>query len=115
MNRPLYEKGVPPGESQIIAELIEQAIILASVELDLTVQYLSDGVMAVVYLKPPHNAPWNIHWRHAQPRVIDTGMDPIPSLADPKIQELLTEAIKKIYIHLHVFCHCAACRMKGII
>jgi hypothetical protein len=115
MYRELYEKGVPPGESQIVAELIEQAIILASVDLDLTIQYLADGLMATVHLKPPHNAPWNIMWTHEQSKMIDTGMDPIPSLADPHIQELLTESMRKIYIHLHAFCHCPACRMKGIL
>lgn len=115
MYRELYEKGTPAGESQIVAALIEQAVILAAVDLDLTVQYLSDGLLAVVYLKPPHNCPWNIQWRHEQSRVIDTGMDPVPSLADPRIQELLTESIRKIYIHLHAFCHCPTCRMKGII
>lgn len=115
MYRELYEKGTPSGESQIVAELIERAIILASVELDLTVQYLTDGLLATVYLKPPHNAQWNIQWMHEQSSVIDTGMDPIPPLADPNVQELLTEAARKIYIHLHAFCHCASCRMKGVI
>ena len=113
MRPPLYEKDVPPGDSQIVAELIEQAIILAQVELDLTVQYLANGLMAIVYLKPPHNAPWNIHWHHDNPRFVDTGWDPIPSLADPKIQELLTESMRKIFIHLHAYCRCEDCKSKG--
>lgn len=115
MYRELYEKDGTAGESQIIVALIEQAVILASVDVDLTVQYLVDGCQATVYLKPPHNAFWHIDWRHEQSKVVDVGMDPIPSLADPKIQELLTESIRKIYIQLHAFCHCPTCRMKGIL
>lgn len=110
MYRELYEKGTPSGESQIVAELIERAIVLASVDLDLTMQYLADGLMASVYLKAPHNASWSIFWKHEYPRVVDTGMDPIPSLADPQIQELLAEDVRKIFIHLHVFCRCPSCR-----
>jgi hypothetical protein len=110
MYHELYEKGTPPGESQIVAELIERAIVLAQVDLDLTIQYLAEGLMATVYLKAPHNAPWNIMWKHDQPAKIDTGMDPIPSLADPQIQQLLAEAIGKIFVHLHAYCRCSSCR-----
>lgn len=110
MYRELYEKDMPAGESQIVAELIERAIILAAVDLDLTIQYLVDGLMATVYLKPPHNASWHILWMHDNKAKIDTGMDPIPSLADPNIQELLADSIRKAYVHIHTFCHCSLCR-----
>jgi hypothetical protein len=115
MYRELYAKDLPPDDAQIVAALIEQAVVLARVDLDLTVQYLTDGLMATVYLKPPHNTPWHILWKHEQSRMIDTGIDPMPSLADPRIQELLTESIQEIFTRLYAFCHCPSCRMKGVI
>ena len=111
MYRELYEKDTPSGESQIIAELIERAVILAAVELDLTMQYLITGLIAVVHLRPPHSATWNIVWPGVgHSNLIDTGMDSSPSLADPQLQEHLAEDIKKIHIHLHTFCRCSLCR-----
>lgn len=109
MYRELYEKDAPSDESKIVAELIERAIVLASAEVDMTVQYMIEGLLAVIHLKPPHQAQWNIMWHHDKSAHIETGFTD-PAIADPKIQELLTEDISKIFIHLHAFCPCPSCK-----
>lgn len=110
MYRELYENGIPANESQIIAELIERAVLLAAVDVDLTMQYLTDGLLAIVNLRPPHHATWNIQWMHTNSNIIETGMDNPPSLADPLIQDRLTEDMKKIHTYIHTYCRCELCK-----
>lgn len=110
MPKKLYPKDGPQGDSELIFEIVNEAIIKSKYPIDLTTQYLIDGVMIICNPKPPHDSSWNVAWFIRKSGVLDTGFDPVPSLADPNFDKHLEDHIHRIYQVLLEQCSCMNCR-----
>lgn len=107
----LSYEGTPHGDSDIIADLIEETV---PEELDIAFMFYKDGLVAELSLRPPHHASWNVIWRFDSANKINTGDDddPSPYLANPDCQSILIEQFKKLYRKLLVLCDCKVCQPR---
>ena len=109
----LFEHHFHDRDGELIANIIDDAIMQQNFKLDMIVHFMKNGCFAMLYLGKTHNASWNICWCSDNPNTIDTGIGSL-SILNPNFNDTLVNHIIKITMIMTAFCECDHCRQQKV-